>query len=128
MSVGIDRYTGQLLVGWPRVSHSIATIISTAVGERIELRDYGSKVGFLQDKPQTPDTILQLYMETAEALYPVKKNGAWYGEPCFHLTRVYADLSDPGKPLIAVDGVHYPNGHLGDYSIAEDRSLRVVVR
>lgn len=125
-SIGIDRHSGQLLVGWPRVAHSIATIITTAIGERIQLRDYGSNVGELQDRPQNPETILRLYRETAEALEPREKNGAWYGEPCFFLTRVHADLSQISEPYIAVEGIHYPNGHLGDFTVAEDRSIRVV--
>lgn len=52
--------SGRLLSGDDHLRQSIANILSTPIGSRIERRDYGSLVPQLIDRPINPVTLLQI--------------------------------------------------------------------
>lgn len=124
---GIDGRTGQPLSGWPHVRQSIETILTTPLGSRVMRRDFGSELFDLIDAKMTPRRVLALYVATAMALK------RW--EPRFRLTRCSLATDDGrlvrfgpgGKINVELHGTYFPRGHLGDYSVAEDASTRVVV-
>lgn len=123
-SLGIDAETGALLSGWDHVKQSLARLVTTEIGTRVERRDYGSDIPPLIDRPQNTETALDYFMAVAEAIYPRRINDTWYGEPRFITRRIYLDMGTPGSVTLAVDGDYYPRGHMGDFSRAERKSIR----
>lgn len=114
--VGIDAETGRCLVGWDHCLQSIIKILTTELRERVQVRGFGSVVPRIIDRPQNVDTIIDLYVATAEALEPRMVEGRQLGEPGFVLLRANVDASTPGIVMLMVGGVYFENGHLGDYS------------
>lgn len=115
MRSGIDRRTGKLLIGWDHCVQSIAVILTTRVGSRVMRRAFGSAALELQDRNATARRVMQIYAAVAAA---IKR---W--EPGFRLqtiamTRGGAD----GVFVFEISGIFYPRGHLGDYSLNEERS------
>lgn len=126
-STGIDGRTGRPLSGWAHVRQSIRIILTTALLSRVMRRDFGSELFDLVDAKMVQRRVLALYAATAIALR------RW--EPRFRLTRCWLVTDDgrvvregpTGKISIVLHGVYYPRGHLGDYSVVEDVSTRVVL-
>ena len=120
MRVGLNRRTGELLTGWEHCLQSIAFIIITRLGSLVMLRAFGSAVSDAQDRNATALRIMTIYAGVAAALR------AW--EPGFRLrtiqlTRAGAD----GVFAFVISGVFYPNGHLGDYSVAEAKEATLPI-
>lgn len=113
--VGIDRHSGKVLTGWDHCVQSIQTILSTELRERVQRRGLGSHLLRNIDRPQNQDTVLDIYMDVADALEPRIVEGHQYGEPGFVLLRVKLDAGEMGKVVILLSGVFFENGHLGDY-------------
>ena len=82
-------------------------------------RDFGSDLPELIDRKMTAANILKVYAASALAII------RW--EPRFRMKagRVASATAD-GKLSIEIFGLYYPRGHLGDYSVAENVSTRVV--
>lgn len=114
--IGVDAETGRCLFGWEHCLQSIITILTTELGERVQLRGFGSALPRLVDRPQNMDTIIDVYIATAEALEPRIVEGRQLGEPGFILLRAHVDAATPGILKLDVGGVFFENGHLGDYS------------
>lgn len=116
---GLDRQTGKKLDGWAHTAQSIGDLLSTAIGTRVERREYGSALHELIDRPINEDTVARAAQSVAEALY------RW--EPRFDVTRVrIEEASQEGRLAIIVFGHYYPRGHLGDFT-PEEQSLEVVI-
>lgn len=77
---GMDTRSGKPLDANAHLSQSIADILTTPIGSRIERRDYGSLLPELIDQPFNDKTRLQLYGATATALM------RW--EPRIRVTRI----------------------------------------
>lgn len=106
---GVDRKTGAVITGWAHVVQSVEVILTTPQLTRVMRRAFGSDVPKLIDAPMNNSTLLALYSAMAEALE------LW--EPRFELKRIaYATASADGSVTIALAGVYYPRGHLGDRS------------
>ncbi len=111
MRTGLDARTGAILQGWDECAQSIGFIARTAIGSLVLGRSFGSKVPALQDAPMNQLAIMAHFMAIAEALR------RW--EPGYRLTNVKViSLSADGVASFTLTGVYYPNGYLGDYSIA----------
>ena len=118
---GLNAKTGGPLAGWAHVSQSIGRILMTRIGSRVMFRDFGADVPKMIDANATPKVIMGFFVAIAEAL------DKW--EPRFRLTHVALTRAGPdGKFTFQLTGVHFPRGHLGDYSVSEDRSGQYVVR
>lgn len=116
---GIDRRTLKRISGWPHTRQSIEVILTTPLGSRVMRRHFGGAVFDLIDAKMSQRRVLALYAATAIALQ------RW--EPRFKLTRCAIAAAGPdGRTGLALYGTYYPRGHLGDYSIAEDATMRVV--
>ena len=116
---GVDRRTGRWMSsGWAHVVQSIEVIVTTAIGSRVERRPFGCEGEPLVDRPMTESEVLKAFMAVAVAL------DRW--EPRFRLVRVtIVEGTVLGKLVLRLAGVHYPRGHLGDWSRAEPRDLEV---
>lgn len=119
MRTGIDARTGKVLTGWDHCVQSIGICLKTRIASRTMRRNLGSDVPELQDANADPATILRLYVSVAEAL-----NDPYGGEPGFNLRSI--DLVRSGRDgrfVLLLTGDYYPRGHLGDYSVREDRTV-----
>lgn len=97
MATGMDRHTGRAVSDHHHVAQSVADILTTPVGSRIERREYGSMLPELIDAPAHRGTFVQLYAATATALM------RW--EPRIRLTRVSIDAGTPaGRFTLSVEG------------------------
>lgn len=115
-SIGINRYTGKVLVDWDHVKQSIEDILATRVLTRVMRREYGSNVPKLIDAPMNDYSLLMFYVATAEAL------DRW--EPRFKLLEVYfVDVSAGGNTSLRLVGDYLPRGHLGDTTPANAANL-----
>lgn len=119
-STGTSAGAGTVLQDWPHVQQSIATILTTPLGSRVMRRDFGSNLFDLIDAKMIQRNVLALYSASALAI------ARW--EPRFRLTSASVDqVSAEGRVVLNIFGTYYPRGHLGDYSIAEDASTRIVL-
>lgn len=117
---GLDRRTMKPLSGWAHVQQSIGVILTTPLGSRVMRRDFGSPLFDLIDAKMSQRRVLALYAAVAISI------ARW--EPRFRLTRcAIVEAGPDGRVGLALHGTYYPRGHLGDYSIAEDASTRVVI-
>jgi uncharacterized protein len=111
--VGTSKTTGKLLYGFEHCMQSIWDILTTRVNTRVMLLDYGSDVPALIDQPGNRETFARFYSAITQALLQ------W--EPGFRITQFQVvDAFSDGSFTIAMIGLYYPRGHLGDYSVSED--------
>lgn len=99
---GIQSTTGKALSGLDHLRQSIRDILTTPLGSRVMLRDYGSRLFDLVDAPINRQTIVDIYAATVEAL------AKW--EPRIAVSRVFATSVAPGQITLALEGTYLPNG------------------
>ena len=118
-SAGISAVTGKPLTDWEHTQQSIGKIVQTAIGARIMRRDFGSDLPDLVDTKMIRKNILAAYSTAASAIE------RW--EPRFRMRKGSVDTAAPdGRVGLVIQGTYFPRGHFGDYSVAEDRTARVV--
>jgi phage baseplate assembly protein W len=93
--IGMDRTTGKPLEGLAHLVQSIADILTTPIGSRLQRRDYGSRLPDLIDAPANAATRVQLFAATATALM------RW--EPRISLQRVQINATDSTNGRFVVD-------------------------
>lgn len=109
---GIDRRTGQLLVGWDHVQQSLAVIWQTRVGERVMRLTFGSDLRSWLSEDITAATALGIYDELITAAH------RW--EPEYRITDLQlVKLVRDGVLGLRHSGIYYPEGRLGNYQVAE---------
>jgi phage baseplate assembly protein W len=86
---GMSKNTGKLLGELEHLKQSIVDILTTPIGSRTMLRDYGSRLFELIDKPINDRLKIQNYAATAEAL------AKW--EPRFKCVKVSISSIENGK-------------------------------
>jgi phage baseplate assembly protein W len=119
-SSGVSSISGGSLSDWDHVQQSIDRILTTPIGSRVMRRDFGSTVPDLVDAKMTRATVLSLYSAAAEAIE------AW--EPRYRLRSAsIVSASADGTIALTLVGVYFPRGHLGDYSVAEDATARILI-
>ena len=98
---GMSSTTGRTLDGMDHLRQSIADILTTPVGTRIERRNYGSLLPTLIDHPDNATTRVRMYTAVATALM------RW--EPRVRLTRVQI-TSGPaaGQATLDLAGEYLP--------------------
>ena len=101
---GSSRLTGRPLAGLDHVRQSIHDILTTPRGTRVLVRDYGSDLPALLDRPLGAPLAADIAAETADAL------ARW--EPRIRVDRVRLIAADPdsGRLEIAIDAVYRPDG------------------
>lgn len=78
--IGTSRTTARPIGDEERLAQSIGDILSTPIGSRVMRRDYGSALPLLIDQPMNGETVVDVFIATAEAI------DRW--EPEFELRRV----------------------------------------
>lgn len=93
----MDRTTGRRISGIDHVRQSVADILTTPLGSRLERRNYGSLLPSLIDQPDNAHTRLRCYAAIASALMK------W--EPRLRITRVGMTTGDrPGQATVDLQG------------------------
>lgn len=100
--IGTDATTGAALGGIAHLRQSVRDILTTPLGTRVMLRDYGSRLFSLIDAPINRATLLDIYAATIEAIE------RW--EPRLRVTSVSASDAQPGSVTLDVVGVYLPDG------------------
>lgn len=119
-SAGISAATGRPLTDWEHTDQSISKIIQTAIGSRVMRRTFGSDLPDLVDSKTIRKNILAIYSAAAAAI------DTW--EPRFRMrTGAVRSVDADGRIGLVISGTYFPRGHLGDYSVAEDRTARVAL-
>ena len=109
----MDSTTGRHIAGVEHLKQSIADIITTPLGSRLQRRTYGSLLPGLIDQPDNARTRLRCYAAIASALMN------W--EPRLRVTRVGMQSgAAPGQATVTLEGEY-----LGS---AMSMSLRLRVR
>ena len=100
---GMNRDTGLALDGNAHVLQSVRDIITTPVGSRVMLREYGCKAPLLVDRPMNTLFDVELHSSIAEALE------RW--EPRFKLSYVRIEgRSAQGRVIIGIAGTIVATG------------------
>lgn len=116
----MDRNTGKPLDGWPHVAQSIAVLFTTPKVSRVMRRYVGSALPRLVDAPISPVTMIDFYAGAAGAIDEF--------EPRFEVTQMrVSGASEEGHLTLDCEGVFFPRGHLGDFTVREPRNLKVTV-
>jgi phage baseplate assembly protein W len=94
---GMDRTTGKPIDGNAHLAQSVGDILTTPIGQRVMLRDYGSLLFELVDQPLNGATRLLAFAATAMALR------RW--EPRLRLRRVGLQGSEAslGSAVITIE-------------------------
>jgi hypothetical protein len=107
----MDRTTGRHITGIAHVRQSVADILTTPLGTRLQRRNYGSLLPNLIDQPDNAHTRLRCYAAIASALMK------W--EPRLRITRVGLQSGDePGQAVVTLEGEHLPSGQTVGLSAA----------
>lgn len=101
---GMNAQTGRAISGLEHLYQSIAKILTTPLGSRVERRDFGSELPDLVDAPGNDATKVRLYSATATALMRQ--------EPRVKLTRVRLadENTDPTAPILDIEGTTTETG------------------
>ena len=109
----MDRSTGRRITGMNHLQQSIADILTTPLGSRLQRRTYGSLLPGLIDQPDNARTRLRCYAAIASALMN------W--EPRLRVTHVGMQSGEaPGQATVTLEGEY-----LGS---AMSMSVRIRVR
>lgn len=93
----MNRTTGRSIRGIEHLQQSVADILTTPLGTRLERRTYGSLLPNLIDQPDNAATRLRCYAAIASALMK------W--EPRLRVTRVGMTSGDkPGQAVVDLQG------------------------
>ncbi|WP_110915295.1 GPW/gp25 family protein [Enterobacter roggenkampii] len=96
---GVNCRTGKRLSGAAHLRQSISDILTTPVGSRVLVRDYGSDLFSLVDNPRDDLTRLQIIAATASAL------ARW--EPRLKVTRVVVSFpKDTSGCVLDIEGIN----------------------
>lgn len=90
----MNRITGKTMSDTDNLVQSIADILTTRLGTRVERRDYGSNIFDLIDAPITPALMVQMMAAVAT---PLKK---W--EPRLILTNTQVNLVDWNNGVLSI--------------------------
>ena len=96
---GMNATTGGPLAGIEHLRQSIGILLSTPLGTRGGLPEYGSRVWDLLDSPALDDRLPEIYAATAEAI------DRW--EPRIVPTNIAARVGDDGTVTVDITGLVY---------------------
>ena len=83
---GMNRHTGKAIAGREHLIQSLTILLTTPIGSRVMLPEYGSELSNLLDEPITPTTRLQINKTIFDAI------ARW--EPRFKLRQVQSISRD----------------------------------
>lgn len=119
MRTGINAENGQLIQGWEHCLQSIRKCLTTRFSSRVLRRHLGCDVPEFQDQNAALSVIMSLYMTIVEAL-----DDPDGGEPGFSVQHIdLVQFGRDGQFGFLLTGIYYPHGHLGDWSVRENKNV-----
>lgn len=107
---GMNAATGRKLTTKAHISQSIADILLTPVGSRVQRREYGSMLPELIDQPQSDALVLQLMAASVIAITQ------W--EPRIKITSVVFDIKNTsGTAQLQLNAVRVDTGMAENFSV-----------
>lgn len=100
---GVNAATGKRLSGTSHLRQSVLDILTTPVGSRVLLRDYGSLLPDLVDAPQDESTRVHIIAATAGAL------ARW--EPRLQVKTIAVRFAGAGAFDVTISGISTETGH-----------------
>lgn len=115
---GINRFSGEPLVdGWEHTKQSIGVILTTPKVSRVMRRFLGADLPRLVDSPISPVTVIDFFAACAQSMEY---------EPRFKVSRMKVDdATSNGTLALVMEGVYYPRGHLGDFTVSQPQTIAV---
>ena len=107
--MGLSASTYDAIGERAHIRQSLVDILTTPVGSRVLVRDYGSRLPALVDRPLNAQTRLDVMSATAEAV------GRW--EPRIRLSRVSVERAEAGRLEVGVFGTDAAGGPLAEDGI-----------
>jgi len=102
MNVGMNRYTGKPLSGLEHLRQSMVDILTTRIGLRVMLRDYGGSIPNLIDSPINQFFAVDLFVAIAEAC------AKW--EPRLRLEQIFFRNLGDGRVDVDFEAIYLPQG------------------
>lgn len=101
----MSRYTGKGITDPEHLKQSIIDILTTRVGSRVGIREYGSRLPDRIDQPINRLWIMNVYSDIAVALYK------W--EPRIRVLNVAVDATQAAQGIVGItlSGVYLPDGN-----------------
>jgi len=99
---GMDRYTGKRLIGLEHLRQSLIDILTTRIGLRVMLRDYGGSIPSLIDQPLNQFFAVDLYVAIADAC------AKW--EPRLRLEQIFFKNLGDGRVEVDLEAIYLPQG------------------
>ncbi|MBF0305778.1 MAG: GPW/gp25 family protein [Alphaproteobacteria bacterium] len=99
---GMDVDTGRSVEDLAHLRQSVRDILTTPIGSRVMLRDYGSDLFRLIDHPVNGDFSLDIFAAVITAL--------WRWEPRIEVRRVSLAAAQVGRVILDIDGLYRPDG------------------
>jgi phage baseplate assembly protein W len=93
---GMNRNTGKPLAGMAHLRQSIQDILTTTIGERLIVRNYGANVFSFVDRPLNDTLILEIMAGVANALHDF--------EPRIQLSKVAVEKSSGHHLTLRLEG------------------------
>lgn len=135
---GMDRFTGQMLSGWPHVEQSMELIFATPFHQRVLRRWVGSFVPHILGESAVARIITRFFWAIVTAI------DLW--EPGYRISQTYLMgtaingfspqdqlatsnvnlMLREGQVIFRTEGMFYPRGHLGDFTPFDQRSAGLV--
>ena len=114
--MGIDAVTGEPISGVTHLVQSLGKIWTTRLESLPMLLDFGSNLRGLLSEDIEPALALAIYNELVVSAAP--------GEPEYELTELQlVILKETGTLGLRHGGLYYPEGRLGNYTLAVPLSL-----
>ncbi|MGX1100255.1 GPW/gp25 family protein [Amorphus sp. MBR-141] len=109
---------GGILRGWPHCAESLERIWRTRTNKMVMLLEFGSEHFSRLSEDITPELALQLYDDLATAAH------RW--EPEYRIASLQlVSLTRTGGLGIRHIGTYYPEGRLGNYTLAFEQTANV---
>lgn len=111
---GLCKLDGRMLVGWAHCRQSLATILTTDLDERTMRLDFSGEMRRWIGRNAVAPIVTALYRSAFAAIRRY--------EPEFAPRQVQLlSLDGTGSLALALRGVYYPEGRLGNFALAEPK-------
>jgi len=98
----MNRHTGKPLTGLEHLRQSLIDILTTRIGLRVMLRDYGGSIPSLIDSPLNQFFAVDLYVAIADAC------AKW--EPRLRLEQIFFKNLGDGRVEVDLEAIYLPSG------------------
>lgn len=115
---GVDRITGKPLTGYAHMEQCVAFIVRSMKGDVVMLYDLGADTDREIGRGMHRAMLLSLYARMIGAIHK------WELE--FRVRKIaLVNMTRVGGLAVAIDGLYYPEGRLGNYKLSQPATLNI---